>query len=247
MNLKSILRKKIIELSGYWIYKRNDLPRGADLYEDIANKFQVRNISVVFDVGANIGSSAKEYSIAFNQPTIYSFEPFSYVYDNLVKNTAELPNVKNFNFAFGEKVDSIEVPYLSDIKASQINSLTPQVYNTFKETKKQIVEVNTVDEFARHNDIKSIDFLKIDTEGYELNVLKGAEQMLREKKVKFIYAEIGFSETRDKTHTFLPHLIDYLFERGYLFYSLYGYNEFDPTYGAHYANALFVEKGIASV
>jgi len=243
--IASKIRNKLIHISGYWIYKRKALPKGIDLFEDITMKFKMKNASTIFDVGANIGETTKAYSSFFKNSNVYSFEPFQIISEILKQRTADLNNVKCFNFAFGEKNDTIEVKYLPGVMASEVNSLKPEVFHRFENPEKQIVQVKTIDQFTEEQKIDCIDFLKIDTEGYEINVLKGAEKMLTKKKIKLIYAEVGFSQTRDKTHTFFPDLVDYLYSYGYLFFSLYGYNEFDTNYGVHYANALFVEKSVA--
>ena len=84
----------------------------------------------------------------------------------------------------GEKQENKEVNYIHHFYGCETNSLKPSVFNTFANSQKQEVQIRTIDAFALEHKIDAIDFLKIDTEGYELNVLNGAERMLREKKIK---------------------------------------------------------------
>ncbi len=60
------------------------------------------------------------------------------------------------------------------------------------EYKEEIVKITTLKKFMDDNSISSIDILKIDTEGYEFNVIKGAENKIR--NVKFIYFEHHFND-----------------------------------------------------
>ena len=56
------------------------------------------------------------------------------------------------------------------------------------------VQVQTIDDYCDKNSIGQIDILKIDTQGFDYEVLKGAERMLRDGRVRLIYTEIIFSE-----------------------------------------------------
>ena len=60
------------------------------------------------------------------------------------------------------------------------------------------VQTQTLDNFCSNINIDNIDVLKIDTEGNELNVLKGAEKLLSEGKIKLIYVEISESKRKFK-------------------------------------------------
>ena len=53
------------------------------------------------------------------------------------------------------------------------------------------ISLITIDEFLEKNELSKIDFLKLDVEGHELSVLKGAKQALRERRIKRIQFEFG--------------------------------------------------------
>jgi FkbM family methyltransferase len=56
------------------------------------------------------------------------------------------------------------------------------------------VKLETMDDYTSLNQISYVDILKIDTQGFELEVLKGAARMMREHRIRLIYAELIFSE-----------------------------------------------------
>ena len=59
-------------------------------------------------------------------------------------------------------------------------------------TQKEVkVDITTIDSYCQKQNIKSIDILKMDVQGNEINVLKGAKQMLKEKRIKLIFTEIS--------------------------------------------------------
>ena len=61
-------------------------------------------------------------------------------------------------------------------------------------TKKKVkVSKTTIDRYCQKQNIKSIDILKIDVQGNEINVLQGAEQMLKERRIKLIFTEISIA------------------------------------------------------
>ena len=66
-------------------------------------------------------------------------------------------------------------------------------FNKSSFVKSEIVNVVTIDNFWKKNNIKNIDLLKIDTEGHEAEVLEGANKMLQ-KKIKYILIEFHFSK-----------------------------------------------------
>lgn len=83
-----------------------------------------------------------------------------------------------------------------------------------KKIGEEIITIDTVDEFTENRNITHIDFLKMDVQGWEMEVLMGAKTLLREKRVRFIYTEVGFRrEDRDMQH--FCKINDYLESKGF--------------------------------
>lgn len=75
------------------------------------------------------------------------------------------------------------------------------------------VEITTIDAYSQENGIEYIDLLKIDTEGNDLSVLRGAEKMLRGGRIGTIVFE--FSILYTYSHVYFPDFTDYLSQFGY--------------------------------
>ena len=73
-----------------------------------------------------------------------------------------------------------------------MNSFLTRAYGNAKIVETYDVKVTTIDDYCLLNNIKNIDILKSDTEGFELKVLTGAEKMFKENKVNFVFIEMFF-------------------------------------------------------
>ena len=82
------------------------------------------------------------------------------------------------------------------------------------------VEVITLDEFCRTQAIAAVQFLKIDTEGGDLDVLKGGEGLLSGQKIDLIEVEAGMNPG-NRRHVPFQSFKDYFDARGYLLFGLY--------------------------
>jgi FkbM family methyltransferase len=159
------------------IYFQNlDLTRKANqpLCDIIRNS--LKPDSIIFDVGANIGLTTVLFNKALVRPTVYSFEPgkkaFRCLTETLRRNG--LPNDRTFNFGLGETSKSVpfyEGPMLAGAHAVLENSLETPITTS--------IEIRTIDDVVRDNKIDKIDFIKIDVEGVEQDVINGAKQTLK--------------------------------------------------------------------
>lgn len=231
------IRKQLINLTGYWFYKRKHLPIGADFLEDVKNKLDIKP-KVIFDVGANYGQTAEYYSASFPDAQIYSFEPIKDSFDKLVANTKTLTNVKCFHKAFGEMESAVEISLFGE-NQSQLNSLKNINSNLESGAAKEEISVTTIDLFLKSDNIKKIDLLKIDTEGYELEVLKGAADSIKSGKVKLILCEVALSAA-NKRNTPVCEVINFLQGYNYTLLGLYDTNINYLKEGLSYSNALFI-------
>lgn len=233
------LKQIFTAATGYWIHKRGTLPIGADLFYDITQRLQYGNLDIVFDVGANEGQTLKWIKHQQPKARIYSFEPVMSTFNKLKTNANVFSNCVVENIALGEADGEKKIRLFSDY--SVLNSLKDELMS--RDGTEEVIHIETLDGYCTKHQIEQISLLKIDTEGYELNVLEGAEKMLAEKQIHFIYCEVGFNKINIRNTAF-DKLTGYLEEKGYFFYSLYQVDSHDWKNGNHLANALYIEKSI---
>lgn len=239
MNITYVLRNALINLTGYWIYKKKDLPIGIDLKEDLKNKFNI-SPTVIFDVGANYGQTALFYRQEFNKAKIYSFEPVKKSFEILKENLKQDKHIFCYNLACGEKNEDLEI-YIHEGIHSACNSIKFNEIVGAKTNIKETIYTVTLDDFVNENKVLKIDLLKIDTEGFELEVLKGSKELLKSKKINSIICEVALSGI-NKRNTQLNDIIKFLDDYEYYFVGLYSTDIGMYKEGIAWSNALFIKK-----
>ncbi|MDP1677932.1 MAG: FkbM family methyltransferase [Bacteroidota bacterium] len=157
---------------------------------------------VLFDVGANIGNFSKMLVQSFPDASIYSFEPHSQNFKHLKENISS-KNVRFQNIALGESNGILSLYDIGTTDGSSHASIYKEVISEIHKQSAVSCEVSivTLDDFAEKEGIEFIDYLKIDTEGNELSVLKGATALLKNEKIGFIHFE--FNEMNVISRVFL--------------------------------------------
>lgn len=234
--LSSQLKKLLQKTTGYWIYKKKHLPFGIDPVFDLSQQIQLKDNPVVFDVGANTGQTVHRFKTYFPKSTIYSFEPVRSIYEELQEKVKAFKGVKTEQLALGGAIAEQTIYF--DPEYSEQSSLVSIQGDMLRH--QETVKVDTIDNYASEHTIQTIDFLKTDTEGFDLEVLKGASTLLKEKRIRFIFSEVGFYKN-DSRHTHFSDLLEYLKEQDYYFFGLYNVRLLGPHC---YANALFFDNAI---
>jgi FkbM family methyltransferase len=194
---------------------------GEDMIHDIKRLSHAWNLSLetVFDVGANAGQSALKFDGVFPGARIFSFEPHPKTFQALKSKVSGRPNIEPFNLAMGDEDGEVDFFEYDD---PLINSRVAGTAYTQREgLKPRVIKVTqqTLDGFCAVHDIDQIHFLKIDTEGFELSVLKGASRMLQEARVRFISCEFAISDAGKVSS--VAELLPLLEKSGYVLLSTY--------------------------
>lgn len=218
---KKFIQKILEKVLDVKIYK--EIPRGVNVFEDLLRDFPDMSMHTFFDVGANVGQSVKEMNAYFDGLEIYAFEPISKTYESLVNN-CDLDNIHCYNIALGGKDGNLIVDIKDDIASEMVSLVESEVYTNSPTS--ETIKVETLDDFCGKNGIEYINYLKIDTEGYDLNVLKGAQGLIRKKAIKFIQVEAGISK-ENSVHVKYSILSHFLESKGF---QLYGFYEQTPDW-----------------
>lgn len=151
-------------------------------------------IEVAFDIGANVGEwTAQLLSKAAGISRIYAFEPCSSSYQALLAR-AFPPSVTLTNAGLSASPGTAPLYIAGD--ESVLNALyqrkrLEEGWGIQPTTTVEEITLETVDRFCRQHDIRSVDFMKIDTEGHEVSVLQGAAESLGKGIFKAIQFEYG--------------------------------------------------------
>lgn len=146
---------------------------------------------VIFDVGANIGDFIF-FNETFNNPIIHAFEPGSEIFKKLRANTFGLSNLTLNNLGLG--AEGREMVFLENDHAKMSSFLDPSS-DCWGRIQRQVnVRMGTIDDYCDENHIRKIEILKCDTQGYDLEVMRGAKRMLRERRIHLIFTELNFSD-----------------------------------------------------
>ncbi len=190
-------------------------------------------IRTIVDVGANTGQSALRFRAAFPSARIISLEPIRATYDELVRRTRGA-DVECHRLAVGSSSGRATM-HLTPF--SETNSLIRPPDDELRGVEE--VDVATLDDFLRDNGISTIDLLKVDAEGYDLEVLRGAAKTLSEGRMRFVMAEVGFHPGDDR-HPLFDEVRDMLRIYGFAVFGIYEQNlEWTGVPAMRFANAIF--------
>ncbi len=153
----------------------------------------IKTGDIVFDVGANIGDWSRQVLSKANI-ILFAFEPVPATYE-LLKENIKGHNVHTLNLGLSNEVAVRDFFYYSqNLNYSQLSGLyyRPILHTLFNIIPEKIaIQTTTLDKFCSEHLISHIDFLKIDTEGAELEIFNGAQHMLEQNLIKVIQFEYG--------------------------------------------------------
>ena len=221
-----LFQRKNFVISRNGIKYNIDLEEGIDLgiFLSLKNEKKLFNVkkyidtnekSTIIDIGANVGSVSLPLAQNFNNAQIYSIEPTIYAFKKLKQNI-NLNNklkkrIKTFNFFATYKHKKIKFVHsswklISNEKKHGIHK------GILKKTSDRSI---SIDSLLKKNK-KRVRLIKIDVDGYELEVLKSAEKTLKEEK-PIIYFELAPYLYKEMGYT-VDQLIRYVKKIGYIFY-----------------------------
>jgi FkbM family methyltransferase len=172
----------ISEYMEYAIYF--DIKDGIDFDRRVLYSL-VKNNSVCFDIGANIGETTLNFARLAREGKVYSFEPVPFLFERLQTNVSfnNFPNIFLNNLALSDKKEQL---FFESSKNHNSSGISLQKHPT---SRSQAVNSTTIDSFVEENNITHIDFMKIDVEGFESLVIKGGMRTLK-KFMPVIFMEV---------------------------------------------------------
>lgn len=165
---------------------------------------------VVFDVGANAGLYSRDVVAINSSATVFAFEPHPGTFERLRSNTEAHGNIHAFNCAAGDRPGLLTLYDRPTECGTPHASIFREVIEDIHKVQSSHYEVKsiTLDAFIEEQRVRRVDLLKIDTEGYELNVLKGGVKAIRSGIFRAIQFE--FNEMNVVSRVFFKDFIEML-------------------------------------
>lgn len=197
-------------------------------------------VQTIVDAGANIGHTAEHLLKTFPAAQVHAFEPFADSFAQMQHRIGSNPRAKL------QAVGLAATPGTAKLhvnKSAATNSLltTTSLGVSSDDACATIGEVDitltTLDSYAAGNNLKTIDILKMDVQGYELEVLKGAAQLLENGGIGMIYTECYFQPQYEQQPLYHD-MAAFLYARGFVLEDWY-----NPYYSKNtllWCDALFV-------
>jgi FkbM family methyltransferase len=169
----------------------------------------------VLDVGAHEGESARQFHRLFPDATVHSFEPLPEAFAKLEQSLSGVPRQHCHHLALGDRVGTAPIHRSSFSQSSsllEMAELHKAAYPFSAGSSVDETPLETLDSVASRLALEPEILLKIDTQGYEKQVLAGAAQTL--PRVKLIIVETSFAELYVGQARF-PEIYALLAERGF--------------------------------
>ncbi|MGK7922408.1 MAG: FkbM family methyltransferase [Trichodesmium sp.] len=225
--LKDETRVPIAEVKFRKIPDRQNARRNPTLFKNsgeshVISRF-IQSNHIVFDVGSSVGNWTQEVFANHSNAEIHIFEPRLQAYRNLIKNlSTEIQSGKiianNFAVAKTEELKTF-YDYENNPQLSTFyRRVNLEKRHNFPPPKEVPILTKTIDNYCKGLGIKRINFLKIDVEGSELDVLLGCDRLLTQGKIDYIQFEYGGTYLDSKTT--LKQVFSYLQSCRYLMFKI---------------------------
>lgn len=155
---------------------------------------------VLFDVGANVGEWTRAAKQVCPGAIIHAFEPSQIHRTHFTSATKTLSDVTLAPFGLSDQ--STTATLYKDSEITGLASLTQRDLREhgLRMDRTETVQLERLDSYMDAHQIPRIDFLKIDVEGHELDVLKGAEAALKAGRIQAVQFEFGGCNIDTRTY-----------------------------------------------
>jgi FkbM family methyltransferase len=166
---------------------------------------------IIFDVGTNVGQFLGVYLEVLNDLSIKNYE--IHCFEPNVSLIKDLRKYSKSNIFINNLAISNEIGEKSFFIHDISENSSFYKYKHIKEKKEIKIETTTLDEYCKIKNISKINFLKIDTEGAEPQVLEGAKNQIKNDKVDCVLSELSIGKLFDNIDHSISSLEKYMYEK----------------------------------
>ena len=176
-------------------------------------------LNVIYDVGANVGTWTLLAKALFPDAAVHAFEPLSAHHPGFDRNTRGLSGVHLYKLALGESAGTMAVRVTSFSDASSLLPLSKAGEEQWHihEVAQEPVTVERMDDWQRRGNRPFASLIKLDVQGFELAVLRGAGRCL--DNASAVLVEVRFQEFYERQCLFHD-VVAFLAERGFMLFAL---------------------------
>jgi len=200
---------QIANIFGYQLKRKTKLYNAQNTIKSLID---LQQVDLVIDVGANIGQFASELRSTGYTGEIISFEPVVSTYLQLVENSKTDPLWKPINIGLGSKNEEISINTSSFSVFDSIlklNDFAVKNWESLEVESTELIRISTLDQFVFENKLQDRRiFLKLDTQGYDLEAFRGASNSIH--LIKAMQSEVSFVQIYEGMPNFRESLDTYL-------------------------------------
>ena len=215
MNIKQIINN-ILNRFGFQIIKSPFSKR--QINSGHFKWLQNFGINTIIDVGANEGQFIQKITRILPHIQIYAFEPLKESFTRLKEIVKNSKKIIVYNFALGDEEKETVInlnEYSPSSSLLELTDLHKDAFPITKNVEQEKIFVKVLDEIANDLELKKKVMMKLDVQGFELNVLRGSENTL--KNVDIILIETSFYELY-KNQPLFKDIFDFLSDRGFNYF-----------------------------
>lgn len=215
--------KRVFDKLGYRLLRKDRC--SGDMFEDLQHVLRGSSVNVILDGGASVGDSAVKLRVLFPQARVYSFEPQKSSFQQLANAARADANIVPIQAALSSQRGHAVLHVASHSPASALSQPTARGVQCYpgliESTSTQETDTHAIDEWRAQTGTDTIDILKLDIQGHELQALQGAVGLLTSTPPRAICLEVSF--VRLYENACLYHEVDEFLRRyGYWLYKYYG-------------------------
>jgi FkbM family methyltransferase len=229
---RSLLKRFLLSM-GY-VLRRASSDFGKDPFLDLERLVANRSPTII-DAGANVGQSIFDFRRVFRKPHIHAFEPGRESFAELQRRTIGLPDLYLNNCGLGSQPGLVKFMVNSQSDMSSFLEPSDDCWGTITERRDTLIK--TLDEYCAEHGVPRVDILKSDTQGFDLEVMKGAKELLSRNGVHMILVEVTLWGLYQGTPT-IGEIHDFLAQYGFNLDCCYQFHYHHPK--TAWTDALFV-------
>jgi len=191
---------------------------GATFEPDMVRLFQTLAHGTVLDIGANIGCTALLFSDLADH--VHAFEPSPTTHELLVRNVRGAKGITTHNVGLGDAPGTTELTFAPNNRSGGFvsNRTSASAGHTVEK-----ISIDTLDRVAGELGLTSVDFIKIDVEGFEAHVIRGARKTLS-RYSPIVVLELNHWCLNAFQRTSVPDFLDYLRSVFPILYAIQAHN-----------------------